>query len=50
VVRAFSTHSLGLTFEELSQIADIPDSYVVNDGVAVGRGNKVPLWLFGFLY
>ena len=23
---------------------------VVNDGVSVGRGNKIPLWLFGFLY
>lgn len=32
------------------QIADIPDSYVVNDGVDVGFGNKIPLWLFGFLY
>ena len=32
------------------QIADLPDSYVVNDGVSVGRGNKIPLWLFGFLY
>ena len=32
------------------QIADIPDSFVVNDGVLVGRGNKIPLWLFGFLY
>ena len=26
------------------------DSYVVNDGVEVGFGNKIPLWLFGFLY
>jgi len=32
------------------QIKDIPDSYVVNDDVEVGRGNKIPLWLFGFLY
>ena len=33
-----------------SQIKDIPNSYVVNDGVEVGFGNKIPLWLFGFLY
>ena len=33
-----------------SQIKDIPDSYVVNDDVEVGFGNKIPLWLFGFLY
>ncbi len=32
------------------QIKDIPDSFVVNDGVEVGIGNKIPLWLFGFLY
>jgi len=32
------------------QINDLPDSYVVNDGVEVGFGNKIPLWLFGFLY
>ena len=33
-----------------TQIKDIPDSYVVNDGVETGIGNKIPLWLFGFLY
>ena len=36
--------------KRFSQIADIPDSFVVNDEVLVGRGNKIPLWLFGFLY
>ena len=33
-----------------SQIKDQADSFVVNDGVEVGFGNKIPLWLFGFLY
>lgn len=32
------------------QIRDVPDSFVVNDDVEIGRGNKIPLWLFGFLY
>ena len=32
------------------QIKDIPNSFVVNDNVEVGFGNKIPLWLFGFLY
>ena len=32
------------------QIKDMPNSYVVNDEVEVGFGNKIPLWLFGFLY
>ena len=33
-----------------AQIKDMPDSFVVNDGVEVGIGKKIPLWLFGFLY
>ena len=32
------------------QIKDVPHSYVVNDDTEVGIGNKIPLWLFGFLY
>ena len=32
------------------QIKDLADSYVVNDDVEIGTGNKIPLWLFGFLY
>lgn len=33
-----------------NQIKDIENSFVVNDDVEVGYGNKMPLWLFGFLY
>jgi len=32
------------------QIKDMPDSYVVADDIEIGFGNKIPLWLFGFLY
>ncbi len=32
------------------QIKDLPDSFVAADGVECGYGNKIPLWLFGFLY
>ena len=32
------------------QIADLPDSFVLNDDTEIGRGHKIPLWLFGFLY
>lgn len=35
------------TFE---QIKDIPNSFVVLDGVECGIGNKIPLWLLGLLY
>jgi len=33
-----------------TQIKDVPDSYVIADDIEIGFGNKVPLWLFGFLY
>lgn len=32
------------------QIADLPDSFLVIDDIEVGNGNRIPLWLFGFLY
>lgn len=32
------------------QIADVTDRYVVADGIDVGIGNKIPLWMFGMLY
>ena len=30
------------------QIKDLPDSHLAIDDVGFGRGNKIPLWLFGF--
>jgi len=32
------------------QIKDIKNSFVANDDIEVGFGNKIPLYLFGFLY
>lgn len=32
------------------QIKDIPDSYLAVDNTEVGHGNRIPLWMFGFLY
>ena len=32
------------------QIADIPDSFLAVDDLEIGRGNRIPIWLFGFLY
>ncbi len=36
--------------KSFKQIADMPNSFVVTDDIEVGFGNKIPLWLFGFLY
>jgi len=32
------------------QIKDIPDAFIAVDGIETGFANKIPLWLFGFLY
>ncbi len=36
--------------KDFKQIKDIQDSFVVADDIEIGFGNKIPLWLFGFLY
>lgn len=36
--------------KSFKQIKDIENSFVVADDIEIGFGNKVPLWLFGFLY
>ncbi len=36
--------------KSFKQIADISNSFVAADDIEVGSGNKIPLWLFGFLY
>jgi len=32
------------------QIANVSNSYIALDDTEIGIGNKIPLWLFGFLY
>lgn len=41
---------VGGTDKTFKQIKDIPNSYLAIDDVEFGRGNKIPLWMFGFLY
>jgi len=36
--------------KSFKQIKDVKNSYVVSDNIEIGFGNKIPLWLFGFLY
>lgn len=36
--------------KKFSQIADIPDSYILADDIEMPIGNKLPIWLIGFLY
>lgn len=36
--------------KSFKQVANIPDSFVVADDEETGFGNRIPMWLFGFLY
>lgn len=36
--------------KSIKQIASQPDSYLAVDQLEIGMGNRIPLWLFGFLY
>lgn len=44
------TFEVGGENKSYSQIADIPDSYVLADDIETPHGNKIPLWMMGFLY
>jgi predicted AAA+ superfamily ATPase len=44
------TFEVGGKSKTRKQIANIPDSYIAADDIEYGFGNKIPLWLFGFLY
>jgi predicted AAA+ superfamily ATPase len=44
------TFEVGGKGKNRRQIAEVADSYLVADDLEVGYQNKIPLWLFGFLY
>jgi hypothetical protein len=41
---------IGGKSKSFKQIKDLPNSFMVTDDIEVGFGNKIPLWLFGFMY
>ena len=44
------TFEIGGKNKKFKQIKDIKNSFVVSDDIEIGSGNKIPLWLFGFMY
>ncbi len=44
------TFEVGGRSKSISQVTGISKGYVVADDIEFGFGNKLPLWLFGFLY
>lgn len=50
VVRGRYTFEIGGKGKGFKQIGGVADSFVVADDIEVGFRNKLPLWLFGFMY
>lgn len=44
------TFEIGGPSKTGKQIQGVPSSFIVSDGIKSGSKNKIPLWLFGFLY
>src|SRR5690606_4759151 len=44
------TFEIGGKNKTKRQIASVHNAYVAKDGIEVGYGNIIPVWLFGFLY
>ncbi|MCF8222815.1 MAG: AAA family ATPase [Bacteroidales bacterium] len=44
------TLEIGGKNKKNKQISSLPDAYIVADNIEFGTHNRIPLWLFGFLY
>lgn len=44
------TFEVGGKNKKMSQIAGLENAFIVSDRIEYGKGNKIPVWLFGFLY
>jgi hypothetical protein len=50
VVNDTYTFEVGGPSKSFQQIAGIKNSYLAVDEMPLGINNKIPLWLFGFMY
>lgn len=48
--RRYCLFEVGGAGKGFDQIRDLPNSFVLADGIEIGIGSKIPLWLLGFLY
>ena len=44
------TFEVGGENKSFKQIEGVINAYIAADNIEIGYGNKIPLWLFGFLY
>ena len=49
-LRLIAVSRVGGKWKNNSQIAGIKNAYIAADAIQIGFSNKIPLWLFGFLY
>lgn len=50
LVKGRHTFEIGGRKKGFKQVSGVEDAFVVADDIEVGFKNKIPLWLFGFLY
>jgi hypothetical protein len=50
LVEGTYTLEVGGSRKGKAQIEGIPNAYILADDIEYGYGNKIPLWLLGFLY
>lgn len=50
IVNETYTFEIGGKNKDKSQIAGIENAFIASDNIEHGFANKIPLWLFGFLY
>ena len=44
------TFEVGGKNKDVSQIKNIENAWLALDNIEIGQGNRIPLWLFGYLY
>jgi hypothetical protein len=44
------TFEIGGKDKNFKQLKDVKEGYIVADDIEVGVDEKIPLWLFGFIY
>ena len=44
------TIEVGGEDKDFSQVANVPDSYILSDNIETAIGHKLPIWAIGFLY
>jgi len=50
IVNRNQTIEVGGKQKTRRQIANVQAAWIASDEIEFGSGNKIPLWLFGFLY